>query len=97
MFMKTGDLTVISDDIDENKPLNTRSALAQRAMLSGSIVCSPRREFTSRNGRLKLPLRGRHYGRLAGRAQICDSSLSSTNIAEFHSALAGVGEPATDN
>jgi len=66
MFMKTGDLTVISNDIDENKPLNTRSALAQRAMLSGFIVCSPRREFTSRNGGLKLPLRGRHYGRPAG-------------------------------
>ena len=33
MFMKTGNLTVLSDDIDENKPLNTRSALAQRAML----------------------------------------------------------------
>ena len=30
MFMKTSDLTVISDDIDENKPLNTLSALAQR-------------------------------------------------------------------
>jgi hypothetical protein len=83
MFMKTGDLTVISNDIDENKPLNTRSALAQRAMLSGFIVCSPRREFTSRNGGLKLALRGRHYGRSAGRAQLC---LSSTNIAEFHSA-----------
>jgi hypothetical protein len=31
MFMKTGNLTVLSDDIDENKPLNTRSALEQRA------------------------------------------------------------------
>jgi len=97
IYMKTGNLTVLSDDMDENKPLNTRSALAQRAMLSGSIVCSPRREFTSRNGGLKLPLRGRHYGRPTGRAQLWDSSLSPTNIAEFHSALAGVGEPATDN
>jgi hypothetical protein len=87
MFMKTGDLTVISDDIDENKPLNTRSALAQRAMLSGFIVCSPRPEFASRNGGLKLPLRGRHYGQPAGRARLFDSSLSSTNSAEFHSAL----------
>ena len=60
MFMKTGNLTVPSDDIDENKPLNTRSALAQEPILSGFVgnICSPRREFTSRNGGLKLPLRG---------------------------------------
>jgi len=30
MFMKTGNLTVLTDDIDENKPFNTPSALAQR-------------------------------------------------------------------
>ena len=35
--MKTGNLTVISDDIDENKTLNTRFALAQRAILSGFV------------------------------------------------------------
>ena len=66
MFMKTSNLTVLSDDVDENKQLNTRSALAQRAMLSGFIVCSP-------------------------------PSLSSTNIAEFHSAVARIGEPVPES
>jgi hypothetical protein len=37
MCMKTSNLTVLTDDVDENKPLNTRSAFAQRAMLSGFI------------------------------------------------------------
>ena len=37
IYMKTGNLTVISDDIDENKTLNTRFALAQRAILSGFV------------------------------------------------------------
>jgi len=38
IYMKTGNLTVLSDDMDENKPLNTRSALAQRVMLSGFVA-----------------------------------------------------------
>jgi hypothetical protein len=38
IYMKTGNLIVLSDDVDENTPLNTRSALAQRAMLSGFVV-----------------------------------------------------------
>jgi hypothetical protein len=88
MFMKTGDLTVISDDIDENKPLNTRSALAQRAMLSGFVgnsafaatrVYLAKRRLEAASARAPL--------RPAGRAQICGSSLSSTNIAKFHYAL----------
>jgi len=100
MFMKTGDLTVISDDIDENKPLNTRSALAQRAMLSGFIVCSPRREFTSRNGGLKLPLRGRHYGRPAGAERGSATHPCRLPISQSFTVMrqpARIGEPRTGN
>jgi hypothetical protein len=61
MFMKTSNLTVLSDDIDENKPLNARSALAQRAMPSGfignSLFAATRVYLAKRRG-LKLPLRG---------------------------------------
>jgi hypothetical protein len=48
MFMKTGDLTVLSDDIDENKPLNTPSALAQHADLFGRSAVRAERQPKSR-------------------------------------------------
>jgi hypothetical protein len=86
MFMKTGDLTVISDDIDENKPLNPRSALAQRAMLSGFVgnsVFAATRVYLAK--RRVESASARAPRRPAGRAQLFDSSLPSTNIAEFHS------------
>jgi hypothetical protein len=87
MFMKTSNLTVLSDDIDENKPLNTRSALAQREMISGLVdnrlfaatrVYLAQRRLEAASARAPL--------RPAGwcRARLRDSSLSSTNIAEFH-------------
>jgi hypothetical protein len=42
MFMKTSKLTALSDDIDENKPLSTRSALAQSAMQARTCLVGPR-------------------------------------------------------
>ena len=52
MFMKTGNLIVLSDDVDENTPLNTRSVLAQRAMLSsfiGNSLFAATRVYDKRN------------------------------------------------
>ena len=87
MFMKTSNLTVLSDDINENKELNTRSVFAQRAMLSGfvgnSLFVATRVYLAKR----RLEAAARAPLRPVGRAQLCDSSLSSTNIAKLHSAL----------
>jgi hypothetical protein len=88
IYMKTGNLIVLSDDVDENKQLNTRSALAERAMLSGFVgrVFAATRIYLAKR-RLEAAL-ARAPLRPAGRAQLWDSSLSSTNRPEFHSALA---------
>ena len=83
-------LVTLSDDVDEKKVLSSPAALAQRAMLSGfagnSLFAATRVYLAKRRleaASARAPLRP------AGcRAQLCDSSLSSTNIAEFHSALA---------
>jgi hypothetical protein len=52
IYMKTGNLIVLSDDVDENTPLNTRSVLAQRAMLSsfiGNSLFAATRVYDKRN------------------------------------------------
>ena len=58
MFMKTGDLTVLSDDIDENKPLNTPSALAQHADLFGRSAVRAERQPKSRRHKRNIKNEG---------------------------------------
>ncbi len=83
-------LVTLANDVFEKKVLSSSAALVQRAMLSGfvgnGVFAAPRVHIAKRRleaASARAPLR-----RLAGRAQFCDSSRSSTKIAEFHPALA---------
>jgi hypothetical protein len=48
MYMKTGNLTVLSDDIYENKPFNTPSALAQRQCSAVSRLFATTRVYVAK-------------------------------------------------